>query len=1369
MIKKSFRSLLVLGFATFFILGAKAQSNMVLLVSPPGEFIGQGKTYYTTNLADFTADFNTNIRPNKVPLAVETSAFGFFLDFAGPNGAAPSVGIYSNAVKYPEHGSSPGLNISANGRYCYSVCGNFQVFEIEKDSSGHLTRFWATFSQRCECGGGPALTGEIRFHSALAPQPPVPRILRVPADYSTIQAALDNANLNVLSVDQILVDPGLYQESLQFGAKRVQLIGVGGPSATFIMATGGVAIAIAGTTPEALISGFTLMDSVTGISISAGGSPTIVSNSIVNCGTGIVCDSGSIDRRGSPVIRGNEITGCAGAAIQLSFTGTPIVEANDLEDNGGGIGMSEAGHVTVFNNLIRRNRGDGSLLYNNSPADFIQNLIVENGGSGISWVAPPGTRGPWLINNTIAGNAGPGIAGTFSDGVEIINNIVVGNPAISVGNAPLIIHCNDFFSRTGWAFVGITNVTGVNGNVSADPFFICEPGGNYRLLATSPCLDKGRGSLLMPQFDFDGQRRVIPAATNAPPGVDMGAFEFNPANPATDPCLFLYCPSKVVVTTPSGLNSAIVNFPAPFASPGATVTNFPASGSVFLEGTNTVTSTATYGTNVLQCSFTVTVLVPPSISSQPQGVVVSAGESTNLNVIAQGSSPLHYQWMFENAPIAGATNSTLQLTNIQANTYYQVLITNAAGSVTSAEAMVRVLPAAPSIISGPNSLTVPAGSNAVFQIVAHGTSPLWFQWFHDGTPLVPSTTPQLVITNAQVMDMGTYYVVLSNSLGLATSSPASLVITSSAPKFIIQPSAPPGGLLFTGTNFTLAALARGSNPIFYQWRKGSTNLPGMTDMSLVLSNVTQPASGGYSVVATNMFGSVTSTVVFIRVFGSPPAFTQQPASVEVLAGSTTTLNSLANGSTPLSYQWTFYGTNLPGQTNRQLTLSSVALENAGPYFVTASNAFGTSNSIVAQLTVNQSLVITQPLTNQVVDQGATVSLALGATSTGAINYSWQFNGIILSSTNGTLVLTNVQPAQSGFYRVVVGNEFGSLASTGRISVFGPPSAVVAWGDNSNGQTAIPTNLNDVIAVTGGDYHTLGLRHNGTLLAWGYNRSGQTTVPINAKNFVAVAAGAEHNLAITDAGDVVAWGRNDSGQCTVPSDAIPALSAAAGASHSLVLHSSGTVLAWGDNSFGQSSVPAGLNNVRAIAAGRDHSLALLNNGTVVGWGLNTFGQATPPAGLNDIAAIAAGYLHSIALRSNGVVVAWGDNTYNQTNVPLQLTNVVAIAAGDFHSLALSADGTVTSWGNDWLGQTNVPSAATGAWAIGSGYYHSLALIPRPTLHIGLISNDLVVQWNGPGILQWSFSPAGPYEDIPGLAQSYTNSDFSMPMKFFRLRR
>ena len=430
----------------------QAQTNLALINSPVGEYIGLGRTYYTINPADFSVQFNGPYMP-----AVVVSAFGFYAEFGGPNGTVPTVGVYSNAVRFAFNGSSPGLSISGNGRGCDKVCGSFQVFEIHADQAGNLDRFWATFSQKCECNV-PPLTGEIRYRSLLAPQTPLPRTLRVPGDFPTIQAALDNAN--PMTIDSVLVDPGLYNEAIQFGSKRAQLLSANGPSATYIAATGAVAITFTGAIPDSLVSGFTLMDSSTGIFISNGGSPTIVSNAIVNCGTGIDCDSGSIDSQGSPIIRSNTITGCAGGAIQLSFTGAPLVEGNHLEDNGGGIGMWEAGNPTIRNNVIRHNHGDGMSMANDSNADIVQNLIVENDGNGVSWLSPVGARGPWLVNNTIVANGGAGIAsGSYDPGALIINNILVGTPALAVGGYVVpVIQSNDVYSSTGLAYSGIADL-----------------------------------------------------------------------------------------------------------------------------------------------------------------------------------------------------------------------------------------------------------------------------------------------------------------------------------------------------------------------------------------------------------------------------------------------------------------------------------------------------------------------------------------------------------------------------------------------------------------------------------------------------------------------------------------------------------------------------------------------------------------------------------------------------------------------------------------------------------------------------------------------------------------------------------------------
>ncbi|MDB6124854.1 MAG: hypothetical protein JWQ71_3847 [Pedosphaera sp.] len=850
----------------------------------------------------------------------------------------------------------------------------------------------------------------------------------------------------------------------------------------------------------------------------------------------------------------------------------------------------------------------------------------------------------------------------------------------------------------------------------------------------------------------------------------------------------------------------------------------------------------------------VTVLVSPTITSQPQGTNVSAGQTFSLAVGSSGSAPLSYRWTFEGVNISGATNPVLTIINAQAinEGIYRAIVQNTAGSVTSAVALVRVIPSAPTIVNGPVSQTVGASSNASFSVTAVGTQPLSQQWLFNGVAIPGATATQYSFSNVQAGNAGSYRVVVTNGAGSITSAVATLTVTPVIPYFVAQPV---GISLPAGTNFTLSALAQGSTPIGYQWQRYGTNLTGAIQTSLALSNaslgdsgaytmvasnlvglstsvvatviitaappvfVEQPVSvsvlagsattlnsratggallnyqwyfqgnsllnqtnrqlvlnpvtfgsaGQYYAVASNVFGVSTSLVATLAVTSAPPIFTQQPASVTVATGTSNTLNSLATGGTPLSYQWYFQNNSLLNQTNRQLVLSPVTLASAGQYYVVASNVFAAVTSVVAQVTVIQTPALQQGLTNQVVDIGSTVVLNVAASGTGPLSYSWQLNGAAIVGTNATLTITNISLSQAGYYRVAVANAYGSISSTGRVSVLGLPGMVLAWGDNSGNQTNIPAGLDDAAAIAGGDYHTLALHRDGTLAAWGYNGDGQTSVPTNALRFVSIAAGGGHNLAVTETGSLMAWGRNDYGQRTIPATATSVLAIAAGESHSLALLSSGTIVGWGDNSFGQVLGAARLTGVRAIAAGRNHSLALFTNGTVAGWGFNAYGQASPPA-LTSIAAIAAGYLHSAALVSNGTVVVWGDNSYGQLNLPAGLTNVIGISAGDFHTLALRADGTLVAWGDNSYGQTQVPAGTTNVTAVASGYYHGLALVPiAPMMRMSMNGGGIVVSWSGPGILQWAPSANGPFSDVPGAWRSYTNSNMSMPSKFFRLRR
>jgi hypothetical protein len=290
--------------------------------------------------------------------------------------------------------------------------------------------------------------------------------------------------------------------------------------------------------------------------------------------------------------------------------------------------------------------------------------------------------------------------------------------------------------------------------------------------------------------------------------------------------------------------------------------------------------------------------------------------------------------------------------------------------------------------------------------------------------------------------------------------------------------------------------------------------------------------------------------------------------------------------------------------------------------------------------------------------------------------------------------------------------------------------VVAWGDDSSGQTDVPAGLTDATATAGGLLHSLALKADGTVMAWGDNSYGQADVPDGLSNVTAIAGGVYYNLALTSDGAAVAWGDNTYGQADVPAGLSNVTAIAAGGFHGLALTSDGTVAAWGDNSYGQRTVPAGLSNVTAIAGGFFHSLALTSDGTVVAWGDDASGQSSVPAGLTGVVAIAGGVGHSLALTSDGTVEAWGDNTYGQTDVPDGLSNVIAIAAGFSHSLALTSDGTVVAWGDDSAGQSTVPVGLSNVAAIGAGAYHSLAImsladVTDPTLDPEVTPNPVLL--------------------------------------------
>ena len=445
----------------------------------------------------------------------------------------------------------------------------------------------------------------------------------------------------------------------------------------------------------------------------------------------------------------------------------------------------------------------------------------------------------------------------------------------------------------------------------------------------------------------------------------------------------------------------------------------------------------------------------------------------------------------------------------------------------------------------------------------------------------------------------------------------------------------------------------------------------------------------------------------------PPSILTQPQSQTVNPGSAVPFTVTAFGLMPLSYQWRFNATAIPGATNQAYTVTNALAGNVGSYSVVVTNQSGSVTSSVALLVLNKPPTITSQPQGQTLIVGQSVTFSVGVSGTAPFNYQWQLNGnAIPGATASALTLSPAQRANGGAYSVLVMNGVGTALSAKAVLSFIP---LDAWGDDFYGQLDFSKQAVNVIAIAAGAWHNLALRADGTILAWGDDADGQCDVPLTLQPALAVACGGYHSLAIQTDGTVAAWGADDYGQTNVPAGLANVIGISAGTWHSLALRRDGTVAAWGDNIWGQSTVPIGLSNVVAVAAGGNHSLALRANGTVVAWGENTdaegifVGQSVVPANLTNVVAVAAGEYHSLAVRADGTVAAWGDDSQGQISLPVGLSNVVAVAGGGAHSLALKADGTAQAWGADGSGQCRLPSYLANLVGIGAGEYHSVTLV------------------------------------------------------------
>lgn len=283
-----------------------------------------------------------------------------------------------------------------------------------------------------------------------------------------------------------------------------------------------------------------------------------------------------------------------------------------------------------------------------------------------------------------------------------------------------------------------------------------------------------------------------------------------------------------------------------------------------------------------------------------------------------------------------------------------------------------------------------------------------------------------------------------------------------------------------------------------------------------------------------------------------------------------------------------------------------------------------------------------------------------------------------------------------------------------------PGVLYAWGDNTEHQISIPSNLGRVIGISAGRAHCLAIKPDGSIVTWGDNAPAITG---SLPRISQVAAGFYHSVALGTNGLVYSWG--DEPLLKTPAGLNSVVAIAAGEQHTMALRANGTVVVWGVNSSGQLNIPSNLSGVIAIAAGDNHCLALLSNGRVVCWGDNRSFQAPASVAINAT-AIAAGSAHSAAILSDGSIKVWGDFTLGQYQVPSNLGRVSQIAAGGNCVLVITTNRTIRGWGESGSSLLNIPASLPNAFRMEVGLNHALAIqVDPPVIQTQPAGADLLI--------------------------------------------
>jgi hypothetical protein len=198
-----------------------------------------------------------------------------------------------------------------------------------------------------------------------------------------------------------------------------------------------------------------------------------------------------------------------------------------------------------------------------------------------------------------------------------------------------------------------------------------------------------------------------------------------------------------------------------------------------------------------------TLVVPVSITAQPQDSTINAGQSTSFSVAASGTTPFAYRWqlqysgsltwtdLFDGGEYSGTATATLIITGATSDldqARFQCVVSN--GAVTTSNPATLTVNYSPGVLLQSGNETAIAGQSVSFSVGVNGSPGPSYQWqestdggttwtnITDGNGISGSGTATLVVgavTSAMSGDQ--FRLVSTNPSGSVTSAPATLTVT----------------------------------------------------------------------------------------------------------------------------------------------------------------------------------------------------------------------------------------------------------------------------------------------------------------------------------------------------------------------------------------------------------------------------------------------------------------------------------------------------------------------------------------------------------------------------------------------------------------